>query len=170
MPEFLLLGVLIICFITDITRRKIYNKVLFPGIVMAFLLNGILFGWSGFTTSLLGFVTGFLILLIPYLIGGMGAGDVKLLAFIGAVQGAGFVLMTALFMALIGGVVGLWMIVRRGRMVEGLKRSFQTVKLMKYGIRPDLDKDKLLKQSAFPYGVAIVGGAAGAFFFPRVIL
>lgn len=170
MLEILLFSVLIICFITDITRRKIYNKVLFPGVVMAFLLNGILFGWSGITTSLLGLLTGFLILLIPYLIGGMGAGDVKLLAFIGAVQGAGFVLMTALFMALIGGVVGLVLILMRGRMIEGLKRSFRAVKLMKYGIKPELDHDKLLKRTAFPYGVAIALGAAGAFFYPGVML
>ncbi|MBW2186737.1 MAG: prepilin peptidase [Deltaproteobacteria bacterium] len=44
-------------------------------------------GFSGFTTSVAGLVTGLLLLIIPYLMGGMGAGDVKALAALGALLG-----------------------------------------------------------------------------------
>ena len=46
-------------------------------------------GAAGLWTALLGLLAGFVLLLIPYLLGGMGAGDVKALAALGALLGAG---------------------------------------------------------------------------------
>lgn len=73
-----------IAVVTDWREHKIYNKLLVPAFFLALLLHTFQGGLSGLTSSLLGAATGFALLLLPYLMGGMGAGDVKLLAVIGA--------------------------------------------------------------------------------------
>ncbi|WP_088036689.1 prepilin peptidase [Evansella clarkii] len=164
----LLFSVLIICLITDLKSRKIYNKVIFPSLLLALLLNVILHGWSGLTGSLLGFAAGLGILLIPYLMGGMGAGDVKLLALIGAIKGASFVFATAILMGVIGGLIGLGIILFRKGFLQRMKSVFYTICGMKYGMKlRDAVGNEGLKKT-YPYGVAIAGGAFAAFFLNGV--
>ncbi|WP_051682996.1 A24 family peptidase [Salinicoccus luteus] len=129
-----LIIVLAVCVVTDIRERKIYNKVIFPALLAAFGLNIIFGGFSGFGDALIGFVVGFALLLIPYILGGMGAGDVKLLGLVGAFKGSSFVLESFIYMAVVGGMLAIFVIVTRG----GLKKSF--------GI-------------GMPYGVAIASGS-----------
>jgi prepilin peptidase CpaA len=76
---------------------------------MAFgLMVGVLSGgWLGLRSSMLGWLLGAAILLLPYLLGGIGAGDVKLLAAIGALKGPEFVLWAAVYTAFAGGVLAL---------------------------------------------------------------
>ncbi|MFA9556306.1 prepilin peptidase [Evansella sp. AB-rgal1] len=164
--NFLLIAVLTVCVITDLKNRKIYNKVIFPALIIALLLNAIFYGWSGISSSLLGFVVGLGILLIPYLLGGMGAGDVKLLALIGAIHGITFVLTTAVYMALIGAVIGLWMLLFRKGLFRRIKALFYTILGLRHGINPNIDFHNRI---AFPYGVAIAGGAFLAFFLKGVV-
>lgn len=170
MLNILLFIVLIICLITDLKNRKIYNKIIFPALLLALLFNTILYGWSGLTTSFLGFLAGLGILLIPYLMGGMGAGDVKLLAVIGAVKGAPFVLATAIFMALIGGLVGLGMLLFRKGLFQRIKSLFQFLCGMRYGMKLTDSFSKSNLKRTFPYGIAIVGGSFAAFFFSGGLL
>ncbi len=165
----LLFVVLTICLITDIRRRKIYNKVLFPALVLALLLNSFLYGLGGLQDAILGCLLGFFILLIPYLMGGMGAGDVKLLAVIGAIQGPMFVFATAVYMAILGGLIGLLLIVLRKGFIQRTRSFFSTILNMRYGMKaPLIDKSSL--QRTFPYGVAIVGGAVASFAFSGVVM
>ena len=93
---------------TDFRQIKIYNAVLCPFYVRL-IINTAITGLSGFGT-LLGTVVGLGILLIPYLLGGMGAGDVKLLAVIGAIKGMSFVILAAFNMAFAGGIMALLII------------------------------------------------------------
>ncbi|UCZ53146.1 prepilin peptidase [Bacillus shivajii] len=165
----LLVVVLIICIITDIKSRKIYNKVLYPALVAAFLLNALFFGWEGLLSSLLGFLVGLLILLIPYLMGGMGAGDVKLLAVIGAVKGAAFVFTTAIYMAVFGGLIALGVLLFRKGLLGRLKSAFYSLCGMKYGMKFSFIDQEAMKKT-YPYGVAIVAGAFVAFLSDGVML
>ncbi|CAM4313164.1 A24 family peptidase [Lacicoccus alkaliphilus] len=132
-----LIVVLAVCVVTDLRKRKIYNKVIFPSLLIAFGMNIAIEGISGLGESLLGFAAGFALLLIPYILGGMGAGDVKLLGLIGALKGSGFVLESFIYTAVIGAMLAILVIVMRG----GFKKSL--------GV-------------GMPYGVAIAGGAAMA--------
>lgn len=68
---------------------------------------GIGHGVSGIGFSLAGFGTGTLLLIVPYLAGGMGGGDVKLLAMTGAFLGAKAVFIAFLFIAIVGGFYAL---------------------------------------------------------------
>ena len=106
----LLILVLLICLITDLKSRKIYNKVIFPALLLSFCLHAFTPIGSGILFSLMGFAVGFGLLFIPYLMGGMGAGDVKLLALIGAIKGTTFVVITGIYMALLGGLIALFIL------------------------------------------------------------
>ncbi|MDC3416945.1 A24 family peptidase [Aquibacillus salsiterrae] len=158
----LLFIILSICVITDLKSRKIYNKVIFPSFILALLFHIIIDGLSGLTSSLLGFVVGFALLLIPYLMGGMGAGDVKLLALIGAIKGVSFVLVTAIYMALIGGVIGLVLITFRKGACNRIKYMIYSLCGIKYGMKMTVSEESL--KGTYPYGVAIAFAALFSFY------
>lgn len=155
----LLVIILFICVITDVAKRKIYNVIIFPGLLVAFFVQFLLGGWGDLLTSVYGFFCGLAILLIPYLMGGMGAGDVKLLALIGAVKGTTFVFATAIYMALFGAVIALAILFFR----RGVITSVQAILMNYWSIRNGWiipfrwEKDSL--SITYPYGVAIAGGA-----------
>lgn len=149
-----LIAVLLVCCYTDLKSRKIYNKLIFPALLVAVISHLILQGFSGLLHSLLGLVVGFGLLLIPYLLGGMGAGDVKLLALVGALKGTVFVLQTSIYMALIGAVIALCILIFK----KGILRSIiQFLFSRAVGVKTPLLLDQTKKW--FPYGVAIAGGA-----------
>jgi prepilin peptidase CpaA len=70
--------------VTDLWKFKVYNILTVPLLISGFVYHSVVGGMSGFGSSLLGAVFGFAVLLIFYVMGGMGAGDVKLMAAIGA--------------------------------------------------------------------------------------
>lgn len=164
MTNILLIILLIICVITDLKERKIHNKVLFPAFLIAIFYHIFIDGWSGLTASILGCLVGFTILLIPYFMGGMGAGDVKLLAVVGAIKGIHFVLMTSLFMGVIGGIMGLLILLFRKGVFSRLKHIFYFITMRSQGVKIPLFLDKEALSTTYPYGVAIAFGAIGAIF------
>lgn len=155
----LLLMLLSICVITDMKSRKIYNIVLFPSLLISLLLHLFTNGISGIWFSLSGLFVGLAILLIPYLMGGIGAGDVKLLAVIGALKGSVFVFETAIFMALLGGVIGLAILLFRRGVRSRMKAILFSMGSFRLGLRIPLFLDKEGLKTTYPYGVAIAGGA-----------
>ncbi|MFF2446227.1 prepilin peptidase [Neobacillus sp. NPDC058068] len=158
----LLIVLLIVCVITDLRERKIYNAVLFPFLFAAIILHVVTGGLHGLSGALLGTAVGLGILLIPYLLGGMGAGDVKLLAVIGGIKGIGFVLMASIYMALAGGIIAIFVLLFRKGFITRILYFFQG---LRHGMRLSLFEDK----TTFPYGVAIAAGAFFQFLFPGVL-
>jgi prepilin peptidase CpaA len=156
--DIILVSVLIICFVTDLKERKIYNKVIFPSLLIVVVLQIALGGLGGLKLSLLGFIIGLSILLIPYLLGGMGAGDVKLLALIGAVKGSTFVLNTAIYMGLLGGVIAILVIVFQKQTISFIKVLFFLIVSLFCGIKYKPEFPTSFFSKKYPYGVAIVGG------------
>jgi prepilin peptidase CpaA len=88
----------------DIARREIPNWIPVVGLAGGVAVSSWMSGWSGLGSSLLGIVLGFAAFLAFYLLGGMGGGDVKLMAGLGAVLGAGRILEAALWTAGLGGI------------------------------------------------------------------
>ncbi|KIL38366.1 hypothetical protein SD70_26870 [Gordoniibacillus kamchatkensis] len=161
----LLTALLAVSAATDIKSRKIYNKTLLPAWIAALVLHVWLEGWHGAATSLLGCAAGLGVLLVPYLMGGMGAGDVKLLAVVGAIKGTGFVLLASLGMALLGGVMACAVIA----MQAGARRQLVWFVYWGYSLRcgfllplrPGGESGGVQAgRLTYPYGVAIAGGAA----------
>ena len=71
----------------DARERRIPNKITFMGIIVGLLFNLITGGWTGLLNSFFGLLAGIAIFFIPFAVGGMGAGDVKLMGAIGALMG-----------------------------------------------------------------------------------
>lgn len=160
-----LVTILIICVVTDIRKRKIYNKVIFPSLIIAAVINVFMDGFNGITTTLVGFSLGIAILFIPFYLGGMGAGDVKLLAFIGALKGTSFVFITAIYMALVGGIIALAILLfRKG----WAKNAIYYLVGRKFGLSIPLSFDKQALTTTYPYGVAISLGAVFALVFQEL--
>jgi prepilin peptidase CpaA len=149
--------VLAICFITDVREQRIYNKVVLPSALAVFILNISLYGFYGFKLSAIGFISGLGILIIPYLLGGIGAGDVKLLAFIGAAKGAQFVVNSAIYMAFIGGIISLIILIVNKQAVAFFKEIFSWLVSYFYSVKREVKFSRT--SNKFPYGTAIVGGA-----------
>ena len=103
--------------IDDLARRHIANWIPAAALAGGFGWQIGLSGWQGALTALAGTATGFAVFLIFYLLGGMGGGDVKLMAGFGALLGAGRLLEAALWTAGIGGIMALvalgWKALRR---------------------------------------------------------
>jgi prepilin peptidase CpaA len=75
--------------VTDLRSRRIPNVLTFGASAAAVLFLGVSAGWAGVLWSLEGWAVGCLFFLPWFLLGGMGAGDVKLLAALGAWVGPG---------------------------------------------------------------------------------
>jgi prepilin peptidase CpaA len=109
--------------IEDVARRQISNWIPCAAFFSGLLLQILLHGWRGLGSSLLGALAGFGVFLLFYLLGGMGGGDVKLMAGFGALLGPGKVLEAALWTAGCGGVFAVLFLAARwihGRWLQGM--------------------------------------------------
>lgn len=131
--------------IYDLKSRRIPNWLTFGTFGIALIISIFQFKLSAVFNCVLGFFVGILLLIIPYLMGGMGAGDVKLLGAIGALVGWKSVILIFLYSAVSGLVLGLaWIMFTPGH----LKFLITTGQIL-----PQVDKkDKV------PYGIAIMLG------------
>ncbi|OCA87517.1 peptidase A24 [Bacillus sp. FJAT-27225] len=165
MENILLLIVLIICTITDIKFRKILNIVTFPAILLGFLYYLMINGFDGFLYSGKGFLVGLGVLLIPFAMGGIGAGDVKLMAAIGTMKGAFFVFYAFLYAAIVGGFIALFIIIR-GKDVKGfIARITNSILLLSLNkSKESIQVSKKDLAPSFPYGVAIAIGTVAMLF------
>lgn len=167
MQDLVLASVLVICSYTDLVNRKIYNLVLIPALLFALIYNAYINSWIGLGISFVGLLVGILILIIPFAKGGIGAGDVKLLGFIGALKGPEFVLYAAIGMGLAGGIIALLLWSYRFGFIDTLVGIFKGIWVMfKSGFTLfhfRLHDEKI----TLPYGLAIALGTAGAWWWMR---
>lgn len=162
-----LLLVLAICVFTDLKDRKIYNKVIYPSLLIAFILQFVTGGWTGLSHAFLGFLIGFGLLLIPYLLGGMGAGDVKLLALIGALKGGSFVFTSFIYIAFVGALMALIILVLRRGLLKSV--AYYLASLRNGTVLPGAVVKGSLT-ATYPYGVAIAAGVVISMFSQGVNL
>lgn len=99
-----LLLVLLVAAMTDLRTFRIPNLITMPFAVGALTYYSVLYGYAGTLFSLAGLGMGILLLLVPYLLGGLGGGDVKLMGMVGAFLGPKAVFSAFLFIAIIGGI------------------------------------------------------------------
>jgi prepilin peptidase CpaA len=86
----------------DLRRRAIANWINLAGLFAGLVYHTAGRGLAGLAWSAGGAAVGFAVFLIFYLLGGMGAGDLKLSAAFGALLGPSGILLTALLAAPIG--------------------------------------------------------------------
>jgi len=98
---------LAIACVSDLRTRRIPNVLTLSAAVGALLFHLITGGWSAAGWSLAGLALGALLFLPMFALRGMGAGDVKLLAAVGAWLGPGQVAIVALATSIAGGILAL---------------------------------------------------------------
>ncbi|MBL0157199.1 MAG: prepilin peptidase [Bryobacterales bacterium] len=104
MPSILAAALGLAASVTDLRNRTVPNWLTCPAILCGLLWYGITGGLRGAGFSLAGAMVGFGSLLVFFLMGNMGGGDVKLLAAFGALVGPGLVFQALIWIALLGGV------------------------------------------------------------------
>lgn len=109
-----------ICAFTDLTSGKIYNKVTYYAVLLAIVLS-IPEGVTGITDSLAGLFGALLLFAVLYKFGVVAAGDVKLMAAVGALKGFSFVLYSGFYAICFAGLIGLALLIWKGRLVASLK-------------------------------------------------
>jgi prepilin peptidase CpaA len=88
LPVVIIGSITLVAAIIDVRTRKIPNWFTVPVLAGGLLFHSITGGWGGLLTAVGGFATGFGILLVLWLTGGGGGGDVKLMGAVGAWLGA----------------------------------------------------------------------------------
>jgi prepilin peptidase CpaA len=107
--SFIALSVLLLASVfTDLKSQRIPNFLTLPSMILALSLYSFTNGFEGFIFSLKGVAVGIGVFLIPYLLGGMGAGDAKLMGAVGGFLGAKGVFGAFLITALLGGFYALF--------------------------------------------------------------
>jgi prepilin peptidase CpaA len=103
----ILIALLLLSVYYDLRFRKIPNTLLLSAFILSLIINIYSEGISGLLLSITGLLAGIALLIIPFSMGGIGAGDVKLLGIVGTLQGIHFVLYAFLSTALWGGVISI---------------------------------------------------------------
>lgn len=118
--QVVLLMLVLVAAIYDARFRRIPNWLILSGLVLGLGLNTLLYEWRGLRFSLLGLGLGLLVYFPFYLLRGMGAGDVKLMAAIGSIVGAANWFGIFVLTALLGGLVAIILLVMRGLLRDSL--------------------------------------------------
>jgi prepilin peptidase CpaA len=103
-PVAVVLTATLVAAVTDVCRFKVYNWLTYPLLALGLVHGVVSGGAAGLGQSVCGLLLGVALTLPLYALGGMGAGDVKLLAGIGAWLGAPFVIALALLSSLAAGL------------------------------------------------------------------
>jgi prepilin peptidase CpaA len=154
--------VLAIAVFTDLRSRRIPNWLVLPFLLAGVAVspwrsdwrgNGHGFGWHGLGQSFAGMALGFIIVAIAFWMGGMGAGDVKLCAALGAWVGPVQMFWVLFLTSLAGGILALcWIFYHR--FIRSLLPGAGAEKT---------SLDDLLKRRT-PYAPAIAIGTLMSFF------
>lgn len=164
-----LLAMLVCALYTDLAWGRIYNWLVYPalgfGLAAAYLLGDV--GWAGgvsfaptdvapsLVKSAAGAVLGGGLFFVLYLSGGMGGGDVKLMAAIGSLLGVGFCLTALFYTSLVGAALALGVLIWKGRLLDGLRGTGRI-------FLPWRDRTRDPAPVTIPYGVAIAFGTMWA--------
>jgi prepilin peptidase CpaA len=104
--------------VTDIWKFKVHNVLTMPLLLTGLIYHAAVGGRLALASSLYGAMAGFGLLLVLYLIGGMGAGDVKFMAAVGAWLGWPLILLVFLASALVAGAYAVILLVTYGNFRE----------------------------------------------------
>lgn len=107
---------------TDLRYRKIYNWMTVPYLILGIIVNTYLNGMNGLHTSLLGSIVGFFILLLPFLLGWIGGGDVKFLTAVGGWIGPKLILYSTLWGIIFCGIGALIYLITKGNFIKFIKQ------------------------------------------------
>jgi prepilin peptidase CpaA len=142
----------------DLARGRIYNWLTFPVLCAGLVASGIWGGWSVFVGALLAVVAALLLYGWMFLLGHMGAGDVKLLMALAAWGGLKFAVYTAILGVLLGGVMAAVILIVTGRMPDFLRRLYRFLVCLLVK-ELEFEAPRVDRKLTMPYGVPIAAAA-----------
>lgn len=160
--QIIFLSVLLIsAAIFDLRSQKIPNILTYSSILITMTYHLIINGIEGLLFSAGGIGLGIGLLILPYLMGGMGAGDAKLMGAIGGMLGAKSVFYAFLLTAAVGGIYALVLIVVYRSSFRGfIRKQFSAlVGFMLNGkYRPDSNSEKNVPKLCYGLSIALGTG------------
>ena len=166
--------VLVIAAVIDGKLLKVPNWLTFPFIAFGWVHWTLQSGISGLGWSLWGTCVGMILLLVLRNVGGMGAGDVKLLAGIGAWLGAMITLKAFAATAIVGGLMAIVMIIRSGQwqkhyaMAHQILHEWTTIR--KPSELSSIARERKPNMYLLPYGIPMAIGSIGYFAFSGMLI
>jgi prepilin peptidase CpaA len=161
MATVLLIGLLGVAVVSDIRRHRIPNLLIIVGLGLGLAGQAYSGGVSGLGDGLLGILICFALFLPMYALGGMAAGDVKLMAMVGSFLPVHYALWAALYSLVFGGLCGFLVVLVHGQMFQTLGRYWLILKARAY-LAPSPDE---AAGKPFPYAVAILLGTLGSIYW-----
>jgi prepilin peptidase CpaA len=155
----------LLALIWDLWKGRIPNRITYSGMVAALGLRALLGGWHGLLDGLVGGLLGGGIFLLFFLVGGMGAGDVKLMTAIGLFGGVRQTMVMMVVAALAGGILAVGFMVVRKRGMQTIRNLGSLVRYhLFFGLKPHPEINLQNPESIrMPYAVAIATGVFYAF-------
>lgn len=153
-----------IAFVGDVRSMTISNRLNGSFFALAILLRFIAEGWAGGAYALTGAAAGFIPLLALYALKGIGAGDVKFFAALGALIGAAAILQVFMYAVLFGGFIGVLLLVARRSF--GKRMLFGAISLLVADTRLQARESSFAGERSvrFPFMIAVVPGSIAAWF------
>ena len=161
--EMVLLAVLVGAAIYDVRYRRIPNWLTVWGVFLGFLMNGLIGPpEGGILFAVQGFLAGSGVYLVLYVLRAMGAGDVKLMAAVGALVGWQRWFGIFLITAIVGGIMALTLVTVRRRLGKTLWNVGFILSEMRHGRPAYVGKEELDVRSpravGLPHGAVIAIG------------
>lgn len=154
---FLLLALLIPACATDLWRHRIPNLITYPGLLAGLLWGFFSAGLAGLGNHLLGALAAGFPLLLMFLGGSLGGGDVKLMAAVGAIMGFPAALNALFASIMVGGLCAALILIWQGRL-WGLTVYAGGAIGHRLGLKKEPPAALPARRDAFPFGVAITIG------------
>jgi prepilin peptidase CpaA len=173
-PIWVVTIVLIVAAVIDGFELRVPNLITYPFILAGWTYSFFAFGWEGLGWSLAGTLLGMSVLMLFYAIGGMGAGDVKLMGGVGAWIYWTNTYYCILGFAVIGAVLAVAMVLVRGKW----KHHYHQFWVIFHEITVIRDPEKLSAIAAerkptmmlLPYGIPIAIATIGYFLWTGMLV
>jgi prepilin peptidase CpaA len=160
-PEAAVLAIGAVACVTDFRSRRIPNVLTFGASAAALVFGVISGGAAGLGWSAAGWAVGCAVFLPWFLLGGMGAGDVKLLAALGAWAGPSTAVWMALYAGIAGGVFAIIVALSRGYLREMCRNLWGLLMFWRVaGVQPHPELTlRTGRGPRLPYAFPITAGA-----------
>jgi prepilin peptidase CpaA len=152
----------------DFRIRRIPNWLIAIGLICGVVLNAF-HGSPYLIQSVLGFLVGVVVLIVPFALGWIGAGDVKYLGVVGSLLGVSWLPRVFFYSALVAGIIAIgYLAVGLARIsrFRGLWLDIKTAVLSMGQVLPVPVNTKTGERGAsVPWGVAFAAGTIIAYYF-----
>ena len=161
-----LMALLVVAAVIDSKTLRIPNWLTMGGTVLALLVNANAAAsmWSGLGVAVAGFAVGLLMLLPMWVLRILGAGDVKLMAMVGAFVGPWAALNATLYAVIAGGIAALAVATLKGslgRLLQNLRFILTAALTPASGVWRDAPMAaRMPSVGTLPYGICICIGSA----------